>query len=786
MDYRKMMMEKFQKMRLRQKEIRNAAVNKKEPAPDKTKSKREGRKTKASDEKSSRAEKNDFFNTFSLRSRRERKRKKKEKLNESKSKREKKKNAEEKSMRARKKKLRDFPVTDEQKENYSNFLLEMFGLGVDGIVKQYQADLKTYIPPDMSHTAFDKNMKKNRYKDVICIDKTRVILQEGESDYIHANHVKGDPFLNSFICTQGPMKITVNDFWIMIMQEKVSNIVMLCNILEAGKNKCFQYWPQDVGSSLTFGDIQVSCSEVNDNKDTTFIISILQAENKNIRLTIKHIRWKEWCTNKCIGPISDIVHCSAGIGRTGCIVAIEMGLQQILSGKPLFLIDMVKKLRSMRMSAIQTDEQLVYVVRCLVAYADACGLFNSKPELQEKAEKFSDEYTTMLAAKKAARKQKITAQPETERTDDQAAIMKVEEKKEEPSQKSKQSVQEVIERATVLRLEPPKIEQKQLQPLQIFANEKQSSKVEQAPSAVPVQQIEKLTQPIPAPLVAKVQGQLKQVQLIPTTPAVPIQQPQKQVQPVPLAPVVPIQQSEKQTQPVPTTPAVPIQQSQKQIQQIPTTPAVPIQQPQKQVQPVPPAPVVPIQQSQKQTQSVPTTPAVPTHQSQKQIQPVLKSPVVAIQQSQKQTQPVSTAPAVPTQQSQKQIQPVSTTPAVPIPQPQKQIQPVQTAPTPTVPTPQLQKQIQSAPRALVPPIEQSQKQIQPVPTTPAVPIQQPQKQVQSTPKAFDVPTQQPQKQIPVIAKSKSTQNAALKPTQMPSSSTTPSKTSNYEPSNTKK
>ncbi|VIP00301.1 conserved hypothetical protein,hypothetical protein, partial [Brugia malayi] len=48
--------------------------------------------------------------------------------------------------------------------------------------------------------------------DVICIDKTRVVLQEGESDYIHVNHVKGDPFLNSFICTQGPMKITVNDF----------------------------------------------------------------------------------------------------------------------------------------------------------------------------------------------------------------------------------------------------------------------------------------------------------------------------------------------------------------------------------------------------------------------------------------------------------------------------------------------------------------------------------------------------------------------------------------------
>ncbi|VDN02512.1 unnamed protein product [Thelazia callipaeda] len=128
----------------------------------------------------------------------------------------------------------------------------MFGLGVEGILKQFQIYLKTYIPPNLSHTAFDRNMLKNRYKDVVCIDETRVVLQEGDCDYIHANHVRGEPFVNPFICTQGPLPMTVNDFWTMIMQEKVSNIVMLCNVMEAGKNKCFQYWPQEVGTSLTF------------------------------------------------------------------------------------------------------------------------------------------------------------------------------------------------------------------------------------------------------------------------------------------------------------------------------------------------------------------------------------------------------------------------------------------------------------------------------------------------------------------------------------------------------
>uniref|UniRef100_A0A0R3S4X2 Tyrosine phosphatase n=1 Tax=Elaeophora elaphi TaxID=1147741 RepID=A0A0R3S4X2_9BILA len=442
----------------------------------------------------------------------------------------------------------------------------MFGFGVEGIMKQFQTNLKTYIPPNISHAAFDKNMEKNRYKDVLCIDETRVVLQMGEADYIHANYVKGDPLQNPFICTQGPLQITVNDFWIMVMQERVSNIIMLCNIVEAGKDKCFQYWPQDAGSSLKFGEVQITCAEVNDSKDTTFIISVLQAENKDTRLTIKHIRWKEWpdkgVPTSILAPFrilkivrqslhrATIVHCSAGIGRTGCIVAIEMGLQQILSGKPLFLIDMIKKLRSMRMSAVQTDEQLVYVVRCLVAYADVCGLFNSKPELQEKAEKFSNDYTAMLALKKAARVHKVTALPEAERIAVQATVVKVEEKKEEPSQRS---IQEILERGMP-------VVQKQLQPIQISENEKQLQKIEQplSPSSVPIPQSEKPIQPLLLPVLVQ---QFKKPSEQVLSPFVPlVQESPKQIQPQPPPVVVPVQQVQQQTE------SPPIQETQNQIQ----------------------------------------------------------------------------------------------------------------------------------------------------------------------------------------------------------------------------
>ncbi|VDK86957.1 unnamed protein product, partial [Onchocerca ochengi] len=482
---------------------------------------------------------------------------------------------EEKSVRTKKKKIRDFPVTDEQKENYCNFLMEMFKLGVEGIIKQYQTYLKAYIPPNISHTAFDKNIKKNRYKDVICIDETRVVLQEGDSDYIHANHVKGDPFLNAFICTQGPTEITVNDFWIMIMQEKVSNIIMLCNVIEAGKNKCFQYWPQETGSSLTFGDVQIMCAEVNENKDTTFVLSTLEAENKNNRLIIKHLRWKDWpdkgVPSSVLAPFrilkivrqslnrTTVVHCSAGIGRTGCIVAIEMGLQQILSGKPLSLIEMVKRLRSMRMSAIQTDEQLVYVVRCLTAYADACGLLNSKPELQEKAEKFSDEYTAMLARKTTVSTVQKIILPETEPVERKKVVLpevepveeqpaaKVEERQEEVSQKS---IQEILEpNATGLKLDPSKMAPKQAQPLQTFGDEKQAQKIAQKNEPVP--------SPSTTPAVQKPQ---KAAEPIPSFFANHVQQPRKSAPPV-LSPAVvaPVQQK-KQTQ----SSIVPIQKPQKQ------------------------------------------------------------------------------------------------------------------------------------------------------------------------------------------------------------------------------
>ncbi|VDK45971.1 unnamed protein product [Cylicostephanus goldi] len=90
--------------------------------------------------------------------------------------------------------------------------------------------------------------------DVICNDYTRVILNDGKpGDYIHANYVKGENLLNTFICTQGPLPNTIEDFWRMVVGEKVAHVVMLCDTVENGKTKCEQYWPNMQDQKLEFG-----------------------------------------------------------------------------------------------------------------------------------------------------------------------------------------------------------------------------------------------------------------------------------------------------------------------------------------------------------------------------------------------------------------------------------------------------------------------------------------------------------------------------------------------------
>ncbi|KAI6205529.1 hypothetical protein M3Y94_00802400 [Aphelenchoides besseyi] len=258
--------------------------------------------------------------------------------------------------------------------------------GVDALVQEFN-DLKVSCPTanQLNHATFDKHPEKNRYKDIICVEDNRVKLiwpPGTTSDYIHANLIKGLPDMDKqVICTQGPTKDTVEDFWRMIWQEKSSAIIMLCSVMENGKKKCEQYWPEKQGQTMNVANLSIQNTGVEivgkDLKYTKLIVSGIGSDGGVRKHTVNHVLWSEW-PDKGVPLTStgalrlifrtqtfspSVVHCSAGVGRTGTIVALECCMRVLNAGNELSVYNVVKILRSQRFLACQTDLQYLYVHR---------------------------------------------------------------------------------------------------------------------------------------------------------------------------------------------------------------------------------------------------------------------------------------------------------------------------------------------------------------------------------------------------------------------------------------
>ncbi|GMS99833.1 hypothetical protein PENTCL1PPCAC_22008, partial [Pristionchus entomophagus] len=270
----------------------------------------------------------------------------------------------------------------EQLKRLQAFVAQCIAAGTKGLIEEFES-VKTFnVDLSASTPSHQANPTKNRYRDIFCIEPSRVILKDGkEGDYINANWVRGPPFLNDFICTQGPLEGTMVDFWRMVVQENVGYIVMLCDLIELGKKKCERYIPEKEGASVTYGEYKVSLQKV--LVDGHFINSILTVDipDKQSRIVYHH-QWKNWPdrgvpltalaglrvlrharTTKC----PTIIHCSAGVGRTGTLVAIEYMLQTIINGDgPYDMREMVKALRNQRAHAIQTAPQYAYVAQAIL------------------------------------------------------------------------------------------------------------------------------------------------------------------------------------------------------------------------------------------------------------------------------------------------------------------------------------------------------------------------------------------------------------------------------------
>ncbi|KAM8907895.1 tyrosine-protein phosphatase non-receptor type 5 isoform 2-T3 [Spinachia spinachia] len=223
---------------------------------------------------------------------------------------------------------------------------------------------------------------KNRYKTILPNPHSRVILKSKScndplSSYINANYIRG--YLGdekAFIATQGPMVNTVNDFWQMAWQEEVPVVVMITKLKEKNE-KCVLYWPEKRG---IYGKVEVLVTGLRECDHYTARSLTLKCGNQT--RAVQHYWYTSWPDHKTpdatmpllqlmsdveaerrVGPV--IVHCSAGIGRTGCFIATTIGCQQLQREGGVDVLSITCQLRADRGGMIQTGEQYEFVHHAL-------------------------------------------------------------------------------------------------------------------------------------------------------------------------------------------------------------------------------------------------------------------------------------------------------------------------------------------------------------------------------------------------------------------------------------
>ncbi|XP_067684835.1 receptor-type tyrosine-protein phosphatase alpha-like [Haliotis asinina] len=219
-----------------------------------------------------------------------------------------------------------------------------------------------------------ENIPKNRFLALYAYDASRVVLANGE-DYINANYIAGYDDDAQYIATQGPKPGTVPDFWRMVWQEDVTQIAMLTRLMEMNKKKCEQYWP-DGGKSETYGSCKVTNKNVSTRADYT--VSTFLVENSGVERTVTHYHFTSWPDHgvpsapalvsfwrlvkrghKQRGPM--LVHCSAGVGRTGAFIALDYLMDEAESKHSINVYMCVGKMRLNRMNMVQTVRQYEFV-----------------------------------------------------------------------------------------------------------------------------------------------------------------------------------------------------------------------------------------------------------------------------------------------------------------------------------------------------------------------------------------------------------------------------------------
>ncbi|XP_041104158.1 tyrosine-protein phosphatase non-receptor type 3-like isoform X2 [Polyodon spathula] len=233
-----------------------------------------------------------------------------------------------------------------------------------------------------------QNMDKNRYKDVLPYDNTRVALLVGEEDdYINANFVNmtipSAGIVNKYVASQGPLPHTCSHFWQAVWEQHCAVIVMLTTLTERGKPKCHQYWP-DPPEVKEYGNFQVCCHSEDCNIAYVFRELTVTNNETGEERSVTHLQYVAWPDHGVPDDPTDFldfvnsvrqkrveneplfVHCSAGIGRTGVLVTMETSLELIEKNQPVYPLDIVRTMRDQRAMMVQTVGQYRFVCEAIL------------------------------------------------------------------------------------------------------------------------------------------------------------------------------------------------------------------------------------------------------------------------------------------------------------------------------------------------------------------------------------------------------------------------------------
>uniref|UniRef100_A0AC35FC09 Protein-tyrosine-phosphatase n=1 Tax=Panagrolaimus sp. PS1159 TaxID=55785 RepID=A0AC35FC09_9BILA len=273
----------------------------------------------------------------------------------------------------------------EQRKAMENFVAEYEKTTTDKLnfqfldIRKDQADLREDDAYSCSIGQSPQNFLRNRYRD---------ILPYNPDGYINASHITFPETSTQYIASQAPLPETVVDFWQMICQYKIKVVAMLCKCVESFAPKCEQYWPKEEGETKTYGSYTVTFVKEDAFNEYSHR-SLLVKSEKYGELQVEQLHYTEWPDHGCPtgeqyilqlmermnelhandgSPI--LLHCSAGCGRTGTVIALNI-IRELMNSKKLVLIcvkQLVLDLRKQRTSMVQTQTQYHLLHKCIAVY----------------------------------------------------------------------------------------------------------------------------------------------------------------------------------------------------------------------------------------------------------------------------------------------------------------------------------------------------------------------------------------------------------------------------------